>query len=181
MGIQVYDVMLISPDTIKGLGELDLNVDDSVISASIRASQNIYLREIIGDKLLIKLQELIYNTINNVNDNLNDTKNEVFKVFLDTFVRDVISYKVASEMCVRNSLKIKNAGVVQLGDTNINTVSLNDIKYLKDSYDTYFNSSVNRMLDFMKTNKEFFKDFLTKEECGIENNKYGNIKLFLGK
>ena len=176
----IYDTLLVSPNVIKSMGELDINVDDSVIVASIRVAQNIYLEEVLGSKLMLKIKELVFNAINNKNDNINDEKYTDFKTLLDVFIRDVISYKVASEMCVRNTLKLKNMGVVQLGDTNINTVSLNDIKYLKDSYDTYYNSALNKMMNFINSKKNTFKDYLHLECNDNNNTKYGNINLFLG-
>ena len=47
----ILDVMLISPDTIKAMGEIDKNVDDGVIGASIRAAQHIYVQTVIGTNL----------------------------------------------------------------------------------------------------------------------------------
>lgn len=176
----IYDTLLVSPSIIKSMGELDVNVDDSVIVASIRVAQNIYLEEVIGSKLMLKIKELVFNAINNKNDNINEEKYIDFKTLLDVFIRDVISYKVASEMCVRNTLKLKNMGVVQLGDTNINTVSLSDIKYLKDSFDTYYNSALNKMMNFINSKKNTFKDYLYIDCNDNNNTKYGNINLFLG-
>ena len=182
----ILDVMLISPDTIKAMGEIDQNVDDGVIGASIRAAQNIYVQKVIGTNLLNRLQELVYNTIANGGESIKDPKNAYYKALLDRYLRDVIAYKVASEICVRNSLKIKNAGVVQLSDTNVNAVSLADIKYLKETYDTYYNAALNRMVKYLSDNKDAFPELTAECKCGgnrpnFLNNKYGNIGLYLGK
>lgn len=182
----ILDVMLISPDTIKAMGEIDQNVDDGVIGASIRAAQNIYVQAVIGTNLLNRLQELVYNTIMNGGESIKDPENAYYKALLDRYLRDVIAYKVASEICVRNSLKIKNAGVVQLSDTNVNAVSLADIKYLKETYDTYYNAALNRMIEYLKDNKDAFPELESECKCGgnrpnFLNNKYGNIGLYLGK
>lgn len=184
MNTEFYDVMLISPDVIKANGEVDKNVDDTTIAASIRASQNIYLQGVIGTNLYRRLQSLVYNLIKGYGDNINDPENEPYKTLLDHFIRDVMQYKVASEICVRNSLKIKNAGVVQLSDANVNAVSLADIKYLKDNYDTYYNAALNRMVDFLKENRAAFPELDAECGCGNKpnflNKKYGNTGLYLG-
>lgn len=182
---EYMDVMLISPDTIKAMGEIDDNVDDGVIGASIRAAQNIYLQTVIGTNLLNKLQRLVYNTINENPDTIDDDFNAHYKALLDYYLRDVIAYKVASEICVRNSLKIKNAGVVQLSNTNVMAVTLNDIKYLKETYDTYYNSALNRMVDFLIDNINNFPELECECECGgckpnFLNKRYGNTGLYLG-
>lgn len=180
MNIEITNVLLCSPETIKSNNMLDCNVDDSAISSCITIAQNIYLKDVLGDKLVTKLQTLVYNSINNIEDNINDANNTVFKALLDTFVKDVITYKAVSELVVMNTLKIKNAGVVTTSDTNMSVVSLNDIKYIRDNYETYFNSSINRMIDFIKQNKDTFKDY-THIGCGCEDNKkYGNIGIWLG-
>lgn len=176
----IYNVLLISPNTIKNSNMLDNNIDDSMVSSVIYIAQNIYLKDVIGDKLVTKLQTLVYNAINNIEDNINDANNTVFKAFLDTFVKDVITYKVLSDLVVMNTLKIKNAGVVTTSDSNMSVVSLNDIKYMRDNYETYFNSAVNRMIDFIKENKDVFKPY-THIGCECEDkNRYGNTKLWLG-
>lgn len=177
MNKNIYDTLLVSPNTIKAMGELDMNVDDSVITASIRVAQNIYLEEVLGSKLMKKLKELVFNAIHHYVGNINDEENIHFKTLLDIFVRDAITYKVASEICVRNALKIKNMGVVQLNDTNISTVSLNDIKYLKDTYDTYYNSALNKMLEYINNNKNIFKEYIDNKN---NDTKHGSINLFLG-
>lgn len=177
----IENILLISPDTIKASNMLDCNVDDSTISSVITTAQNIYLKDIIGDKLLYKLQELIYNTIKNENNNLNDEENSTFKKLLDIYIKETMTYKVLADLTVLNTFKIKNAGVVQLNDTNINSVSLTDIKYLKDYFETYYNSALNNLMNFLNNNKVFFKDFINIE-CNDKNNKkYGNINLYLGK
>ena len=177
---EIYNVLLISPNTIKNSNMLDSNIDDSMVSSVIYIAQNIYLKDVIGDKLVTKLQTLVYNAINNIEDNINDDNNTVFKAFLDVYLKDVITYKVLSDLVVMNTLKIKNAGVVTTSDTNMSVVSLNDIKYMRDNFETYFNSAVNRMIEFIKQNKDTFKDY-THIGCECEDkNKYGNTKLWLG-
>ena len=96
----ILDVMLISPDTIKAMGEIDQNVDDGVIGASIRAAQNIYVQTVIGTNLLNRLQELVYNAITGEGESINDPQNAHYKALLDHYLRDVIAYKVASEIAI---------------------------------------------------------------------------------
>ena len=42
------NTMLISPNTIKAMNLVNLNLDDADFAASIRVAQNIYLQDIIG-------------------------------------------------------------------------------------------------------------------------------------
>lgn len=181
---EYLNTMLISPTTIKSTGDLNLNVDDSVMGASIRVAQNVYLQDVIGTTLLHRLQELVYNAIQGNEDNINETENEPYKTLLDDYLKNVLTYKVCSEICVRISLKIRNAGVVQTNDVNINGAVLSDIKYLKNIYETYYCDALNRMTDYLKENKSSFVEL---EECNCGrikpklNVRYANTGLFLGK
>ena len=76
-------------------------------------------------------------------------------------------------------------GVVQNSDTNVNYVSLDDIKYLRDTYKGYWDSAVNRMYTFIRQNKDAFAEL---DGCDAEYGgnkidikaKFGNTGLWLG-
>lgn len=174
-------VMLISPDDVKSTGNINYNVDDEVIGAAIRTAQNIYLTDVLSSELVEKLQQLIFNSIEEVEDNIEDAQNAYYKTLLDDYIKDALSYKATAEICVRISLKIRNMGVVQNSDTNVNAVGLDDIKYLRDTFNGYWESSVNKMYKYLKKNKKAFPEFIG---CGCDKinikAKFGNTGLFLG-
>lgn len=174
------NIMLISPDDVKAQGELNYNVDDTAIGASIRVSQNVYLRDVIGDDLLGKLQELVWNSIQGADDNINSKDNIAYKTLLDDYIQPVLAYKVSSEICARITLKIRNMGVVKNSDTNVNQVSLQDIIYLKQTNDTLFNDALNRMVKFICDNNEAFPESEFVCGCG-KHPLFGNTGLWLGK
>lgn len=174
-------VMLISPDDVKSTGNINYNVDDEVIGAAIRTAQNIYLTDVLSSELVEKLQQLIFNSIEEVEDNIEDAQNAYYKTLLDDYIKEALSYKATAEICVRISLKIRNMGVVQNSDTNVNAVGLDDIKYLRDTFNGYWESSVNKMYKYLKKNKKAFPEFIG---CGCDKinikAKFGNTGLFLG-
>lgn len=174
------NVMLIAPDEVKAQSDLNYNVDDTVIGASIRVSQNVYLRDIIGTDLLEKEQELVWNAITGSGSSIDDEENLAYKTLLDDYITPALAYKVASEICTRISLKIRNMGVVKNSDTNVNSVELSDIIYLKDTYDTYFNDVLNRMAEFICSNRDAFPENNFNCGCG-DTPKYGRTGLWLGK
>lgn len=178
----IKNVMLISPDEVKAYGDINLNVDDSVMGASIRASQ-IYLRDVIGTPLMERLQTLVYNAIQGNDDNIEEPQNALYKELLDDYVQTALAYKVSSEICDRISLKIRNIGVSQDNDTNINSASLRQINRIKNVNETYWCDSLNRMFEWLKVHKEHFPEL---EGCGCGdrkpnlNNKFGNTGIWLG-
>lgn len=178
-------VMLISPDTIKSYGDLNYNVDDEVIGASIRTVQNVYLTDVLGTDLVEKLQYLVYNDIKGLEDSIEDAENAVYKTLLEDYVKEAMGYRVVAEICLRISLKIRNMGVVQNSDTNVNYVSLDDIKYLRDTYKGYWDSAVNRMYAFLRQNRSAFIELEDcSSGCGESKidikAKFGNTGLWLG-
>lgn len=172
-------VMLISPDDVKSTGNINYNVDDEVIGAAIRTAQNIYLTDVLSSELVEKLQQLVFNSIQGVGDNIEDAQNANYKTLLDDYVKEALSYKATAEICVRISLKIRNMGVVQNSDTNVNSVGLDDIKYLRDTFNGYWDSSVNKMYEYLKKNKEAFPEFIGCNKINIKA-KFGNTGLWLG-
>lgn len=174
-------VMLISPDDVKKSGHINYNVDDDVIGASIRTSQNIYLNDVLSTEFVEKLQTLVYNAIKGLEDSIEDPQNAHYKAFLDDYIKEAMTYKTAAEICVKITLKIRNMGVVQNSDTNVNTVPLDDIKYLRDTFNGYWESAVNKMYSFLKKNADLFPEFVG---CGCDKvnvkAKYGNTGLWLG-
>lgn len=180
---EYFKTMLISPNTIKGMSLVNLNVDDTDLAASIRIAQNIYLRDILGSRLLDTVKELVYNAIKGLTPSINDSDKAQYKALLDDYLKDALAYKAISEVCRRISYKIRNVGVAQNSDTNINAANGTDIKELRAEYETYFNDAANRIIDFLKENKSAFPE-LEECPCGDTlpnlNAKYGNCGLFLG-
>lgn len=174
-------VMLISPDAVKASGNINYNVDDEVIGAAIRTAQNIYLTDILCPEFVEKLQTLVWNAIEGNEDTIEDPQNAHYKAFLDDYIKEAMTYKTTAEICVRISLKIRNMGVVQNSDTNVNTVSLDDIKYLRDTFNGYWESAVNKMYAYLKKNAGLFPEYVG---CGCDKvnikAKYGNTGLWLG-
>lgn len=174
-------VMLISPDSVKASGNINYNVDDEVIGSAIRTAQNIYLNDVLCPELVEKIQLLVWNAIQDEEDSIEDAQNAQYKALLEDYIKEAMSYKVTAEICVKIALKIRNMGVVQNADTNVNPVGLEDIKYLRDTYNGYWESSVNKMYAYLKKNRELFPEFVG---CGCDKinvkAKYGNTGLWLG-
>lgn len=173
------NTMLVSPTRVKESGELNVNVEDRAIAASIRTAQNVYLRDVLGTDLIEKLQELVYNKIQGNNDNIDDSENIAYKTLLDEYLQDALVYKTVIDLAMRKSLEIRNMGVVQNYDTNVQAKDLEDIKYLQNYIETMYNDKLNRMVEFLCQNKEAIPE--SKFTCGCKpKTKFANTNLFLG-
>lgn len=175
------NVMLISPNTIKAYGVLNLNVDDSVLGNCIRISQNIYLKDIIGEDIIEHLQELVYNKINGKEDTIDDDSNIAYKTLLDEYIKPVLVYRSVVEAAIVLTLKIRNAGLIKNSDTNVNITSTDDIFTMRDYYETYFYDAVNSMIGFLCENKGAFVE-IEDGFCSCASRPlYARTNLWLGK
>lgn len=172
------NTMLLSPKKVKESGELNLNVDEGVIGAAIRTAQNVYMVDVVGKDLVEKLQELVYNKIQGSGTTIDDEP--AYKTLLDEYMTPALVSKTVNVTALRISLKIRNMGVVQNSDTNVNSVSLEDIKYLQNYEETMFNHYLNRMVEFLCANKEAIPE--STFACGEckPKRKFANVNLYLG-
>lgn len=181
MNAEVKNVMLISPNKVKNYGQINLNVDDAKIGAAIRISQDVHLRDVIGQDLIEHIQQLVYNKIKGLPDNIDDPENEQYKDLLDEYITPTLVYRTAVELCTVLTLKIRNMGVVKNNDTNVQTTSAADVKYMSEYYDAYYNDSLNRMMDFLCENKAAFIE-LPDGFCTCSRKpRYARTGLYLGK
>lgn len=173
------NVMLISPNTVKSLGTLSLNVDDTMIGAAIRTAQEVYLKDVIGEELVERLKELVGNKINNSGSTIDDVENTAYKVLLDDYVKQVLASKVLIEVEVEASLKTRNIGVVKNSDTNASFADSKELSWLLDYHRTAYNHYLNRMAEYLCQQKAAIPE--SRYDCGCgPKKKYANINLFLG-
>ena len=172
--------MLISPKRVKESGELNLNVDEGVIGASIRTAQNVYMVDVVGGELVERLQEMVYNKIQGASANTIDSEENVaYKTLLDEYMTPALITKTVIDVCIRISLKIRNMGVVKNSDTNVQAADIDDIKYLQSYEETMYNHHLNRMAEFLCQNKEAIPDSKYDRDSKPLQ-KYANVNLWLG-
>lgn len=173
------NTMLISPKRVKESGDLNLNVDEAMIGASIRTAQQVYMVDVVGSDLVEKLQQLVFNKISGVNDNIDSEENIAYKTLLDEYMTPALISKTVVDIALRISLKIRNMGVVQNSDMNVNRASIDDIKYLQNYEETMYNHYLNRMTEFLCDNKEAIPE--SSFNCGCKpKTKFANTNLWLG-
>lgn len=170
-------IFIISPNDVKAASEINYNVDDQQVARAIRVAQNTYLKEIVGEKLLSAIQALI-------EQNLIDTEGyEAYADLCDVYCAEYLIAKANAEICMPISLKIRNVGVAQDSDTNINAATLEGINKLHSYYETEACEKANRIVDFLKNNKAAFPE-LEGCVCGDKGTglgvKYANCNLWLG-
>ena len=177
----IKNIMLISPNKVKGYGVVNINVTDAEIGNAIRISQNIYLKDIIGKDIIEHIQQLINNKLIGSGSSIDDEENIAYKTLLEEYITPVLVYRTAVELCTLLTLKIRNAGLVKNSDTNVQATNAGDAKYMKEYYETFFYDAVNSCMDFLCENKEAFIE-LPDGFCTCSSKpRYARTSLYLGK
>lgn len=178
--------LLTDPMSVKAVSLISNNVDDTVIGATIRSTQKLYLQEIIGSELFGKLQQLVYATISGEHPSIDDPESEAYATLLDEYVEPYLIAKTQSEILIPITFKIRNIGVSTDSDTNVNSSILSEVKYLKRYYDSLANEDASRLSKFLCANKSDYPELEVKCDCGgfvaprIGKN-YGRTGLWLGE
>ena len=100
------NVMLISPDKVKGFAVVGLNVDDNTLGNCIRLA-HIHVKDVVGKELMDKLRLLVYNKIQGSGNTIDDEENIAYKVLLDEYMTPALAYGTAVEAAMVNELKIR--------------------------------------------------------------------------
>lgn len=183
--MEAEEVLLVSPTYVKSSTFVNYNVDDIDLSNAIKVAQNIYLRDIIGDRLLKKIKELEFNAIKKRTPNIDEYIYAAYKELLDNYIKGFLAYKTQANICMNLSYKIRNIGLAKDSDTNIYTPSYEEVSRVRHDLETYACDAANRMADYLNRNKEAFPEISERCACGEHmpslSKRYANTNLFLNK
>ena len=99
-------INLITETEIKTYSTIDMNVAGKYLTEAIRSAQNIDLCQIIGSKLLSKLETIVESG----DIELDDCK--AYKCLLNGYIKDFLLYSVQENLVIPISYKFTNAGIM---------------------------------------------------------------------
>lgn len=153
------NTLLIAPSELKSESLINNNVDDKPLSIMVQTVQEIYLSKITGTALMRRLQELVYNKIQDIQgDRIDGQGFENYAELLEDYVKDYIKYRVMKNFLVENSFKMRNIGLVRNADTNTQPVDVDTLKYLEHHYDTYVAEYEERLSNYLCANRSNFPE-----------------------
>lgn len=153
------NTLLIAPSELKSESLINNNVDDKPLSVMVQTVQEIYLSKITGTALMRKLQELVYNKIqNNQGDKIDGPGFEMYSELLEDYVKDYIKYRVMKNFLIENSFKMRNIGLVRNADTNVIPADVDALKYLEHHYDVYVAEFEERLSNYLCANRQSFEE-----------------------
>lgn len=155
------NVLLIGPKTIKKLSPINNNVEEQDLFVSALSTQNIDLQNIIGNRLLWKLQELIATGEISSQDNFN------YKALLDIYITPLMTSIITYKSMPVIQYKLRNKGVVTTNDEHVYNASYSDLKNVVELYRVESVEYANILKKFLCKNKENYPELCCDEDTII--------------
>lgn len=125
--MNINQVMLTTADTVKSITPIGDNVNGKMLGFAIREAQEIQLKQIIGQAMLLKLKDLV--GLGTIEDEENTKYVELLNI-----AQFFLAYTALTEVMIPLAYKIDNAGVIVTTDENIENVSYTDLCSIRDYY-----------------------------------------------
>lgn len=145
------NVLLISEKYLKTNSLINDNVDSCYIVPAIETAQELGLQQIIGTKL--------YTTICRMVDDGSITGNTDYKYLLDTYILPYLTQKVLADIQIPLFGKIRNSGIIQSTDMQTQQLSIKDVQYIKNDFETKATFYGNRLVDYLIANCQKYPEY----------------------
>ena len=156
---------LIDTDSVKAASLVNYNVEDEAVGYAIRESQDVYLREILGNALLEKCVELASS------GTIDEEGYEAYGELVDKYIYQYLVAKSQEQILIPISFKIRNIGVSQDSDTNVTSQQLQTVIDLQNYWKTISIDRGNRLKCFLRENRAAFPELETGScVCGACDN-----------
>ena len=143
-------VFFISTTYLKDNTPINENVDDKLLKTSIKESQEIYIRDIIGSGLYNELQtQALANTLTQLNTTL-----------LDTYVAPCLKYYTLTEAMLPMTFKLMNKSVASRESDNARAISVEEMTLIEGRYRDKAEYYANRLRDYLRANTNSYPLFL---------------------
>lgn len=113
--------LLISPDTIKALGVMDMNVDEKALMPVIKFVQDDKIRQLLGDELYVRLLDVV------ASGQVCEDGFECYRQLLDGYIKFIMAWYVKAESFKDNHLKNRNSGAIMVNDANFRPMSFTEM------------------------------------------------------
>ena len=150
------EIYLIEPELVKQLTNVSDNLEGKVLGPAIIEAGNA-LRDIVGDALCDKLEELISTEKIDLDENAN------YKLLLDKS-QYFLAYTAAALTTTLTAVKIDNFGVSRSTDEHIESLSLSDVFTISEHYQKKADEYCGKLQNWILKNKKKFPE-LTENQC----------------
>ena len=158
------EIYLIDPELVKQITNVSDNIEGKVLGPAIIEAGNA-LRDIVGDTLCDKLEELILSGGIELDESFN------YKLLLEK-AQYFLAYTAAANVAVLTAVKVDNFGVSRSTDEHIESLSLSDVFTISEHYQKKADEYCGKLQNWILKNKKKFPE-LTENQCNdIKANLY---------
>ena len=158
------EIYLIDPELVKQITNVSDNIEGKVLGPAIIEAGNA-LRDIVGDALCDKLEELILSGEIELDESFN------YKLLLEK-AQYFLAYTAAALTTTLTAVKIDNFGVSRSTDEHIESLSLSDVFTISEHYQRVADDYCHKLQNWILKNKKKFPE-LTENQCNdIKANLY---------
>ena len=155
-------VFLISEQTLKRYTLINDNIDGVYIAPAIQMAQEIDLTELIGEKLVNKLCDLI------TSNAIIDTSNKDYKKLLDDYITPYLSWLVTANIQIAINYKLSNSGVVRNDDERKSHLDFTQSTALQTQYQHYANAYATKLTDYLCKNNSKYPEYTHCDNDGVQ-------------
>lgn len=165
------DILLITEQSIKNITNISDNMAGKLLLTAIRESQEINLREILGDALLDELKRQVAE---------NDVRETYNHLILQC--QYYLAYQSCANICMITSVKIDNAGLQRVSDEKMEPLPVSEVNQIHDYYQTKADFYCERLQHYLLQHKGDFPELNTRQCNTINANLYSSATcgIFLG-
>ena len=165
------DILLITEQSIKNITNISDNMAGKLLLTAIRESQEINLREILGDALLDELKRQVAE---------NDVRETYNQLILQC--QYFLAYQSCANICMITSVKIDNAGLQRVSDEKMEPLPVSEVNQIHDYYQQKADFYCERLQNFLLQHKEDYPQLTTRQCNSINANLYSSAScgIFLG-
>lgn len=171
----MIEVFLISENKVRGITNIDNNIQSKFLQSAIREAQEVGLQGIIGTPLLNKIKSLI------ASGDIRKDENIAYKEALD-YCQMYLAYMTVVNLCLITTVKISNGGLQQTSDENLNVLGLRDTWEIQGHYQQKADFFARRLQQHLLEMKDGLPE-LTEVKCNqMRSNLYSaaTTSIFLG-
>lgn len=165
------DILLITEQSIKNITNISDNMSGKLLLTAIRESQEINLREILGDALLDELKRQVAE---------NDVRETYNHLILQC--QYYLAYQSCANICMITSVKIDSAGLQRVSDEKMEPLPVSEVNQIHDYYQTKADFYCERLQHYLLQHKGDFPELNTRQCNTINANLYSSAScgIFLG-
>lgn len=151
-------VFLIGEQSLKDFNICD-NLDANYLNPAISVSQEVYLHQLIGTRLLETIKGMVGD------GSISDLDNQHYKILLDDYITPYLQHKVIAEITIPIAYKTRNAGVIQTNNEYVVNTQMKDAKYLENYYNDRADFYAIRMTKYIVANVSDYPEYNACGNC----------------